>query len=929
MIPARVSLKNFLTFAADTDGTPLVLDFDGAALWSIAGVNGAGKSAIFDAITYTLYGEHRGGRQHDNRLIRKGATTAEVVFEFHHGSERYRVERSITRKLGRQGQPRPDAKHVQASIWVDSDQAWVAIPDTDKPTELEKWVRSLLGMGPETFRSSVLLRQGEADKLLNAKASQRFEILAGLIDLRVYQRLEQLAVQRRRVADTNVGVLDKQLAEVDDVTDEQLSDAVSQLETADRAVETADMQRLEADRRWQDAQRYARLQARWSDQTRRKEELDRIVSNAQSIRSRDAERRRVEETIKPVTDALADLNEAAATSESAANALERLGAIDLAALELTAAESVSTQQGLDKELERLNERASHLALVFASAKEVRHSRGEQDSRARKLETIGDPTRLGERVTQLDQQLGETRARVTEQEARRSEAIDRRGAAQSQLDRARERLATLDDLAQEPTCSRCGQPVAAEHLQRERDEAETELESATATLAAERAAAEELEDSLAKAKDATDDLDRRHREALRTADIAGTAKQELDRAITQVHAAVADAKAVSYDAPEADLLTAVIESPLDDAEQALQSLTTLGETTKATIQQTKKDREKAKTFAQTAQTTLADGRRNHADLERAALDYEARSRHLTERAELRLEGLPADVATAVRVRNHEIREQLQARLAALADAPGALVQLETAETELNGVTATLRSIESDLALVQPEHQVPADGALTSLEQAQQSLKDAQAHRDKSRDEHTRLSEAHQARRELSKQLAAARQRSRIARRLAVLLGRAELQARLLTEATTGMEAYANDTLARISAGTLEIALRQGEGGDQSSLDIFVNDRSSAGEPLDVAFISGSQKFRVAVALAAGLGQYLGGSTAIRSLIIDEGFGSLDADGRQRMIDELRALAEHLDRIIVVSHQEDFEDRTLFPTGFVLRKSGTRTTVERVG
>ncbi len=171
--------------------------------------------------------------------------------------------------------------------------------------------------------------------------------------------------------------------------------------------------------------------------------------------------------------------------------------------------------------------------------------------------------------------------------------------------------------------------------------------------------------------------------------------------------------------------------------------------------------------------------------------------------------------------------------------------------------------------------------------------------------------------------------RVTKKLAGLLGKTELQGRLLTDATAGVEALANDALARISGGTLELELRRDGGGDGANLDIFVQDRSSADEPLEVAFISGSQKFRVAVALAAGLGQYLGGATAIRSLIIDEGFGSLDAEGRQRMIDELRALSEHLDRIIIVSHQEDFEDRTLFPNGFVLRKEGTRTTVERVG
>lgn len=64
-----------------------------------------------------------------------------------------------------------------------------------------------------------------------------------------------------------------------------------------------------------------------------------------------------------------------------------------------------------------------------------------------------------------------------------------------------------------------------------------------------------------------------------------------------------------------------------------------------------------------------------------------------------------------------------------------------------------------------------------------------------------------------------------------------------------------------------------------------------------------------------------------MIIDEGFGSLDSQGRQEMVDELRVLAEHLDRLIVISHQEDFQDRTLFPTGFVLSKHNGQTIVER--
>src|SRR6266568_7402692 len=333
MIPTAVRLKNFLTFAANSNDEPVVFDFDGAALWSIAGVNGAGKSAIFDAITYALFGEHRGGRQHDNRLIRKGATTAEVIFEFLQGGQRYKVERSITRKFGRKGEPRADAKLVQASVWFDEDDAWVAVPDTDKPTELEKWVKTLLGMGPETFSSAVLLRQGQADKLLDARANQRFKILAGLIDLRTYERLEQMAIERRKTADTNVDVIDRQLADVTDVTDEQVAQAAAQLASAERAAQAADGKRLEADRGHQGALHYAGLQERAQRQTERRAELDGLVGNAVSIRAAAAEFRGLAAMIGPVTASLDDFTTADAAAAAGEEAANRLGAIDFAALE--------------------------------------------------------------------------------------------------------------------------------------------------------------------------------------------------------------------------------------------------------------------------------------------------------------------------------------------------------------------------------------------------------------------------------------------------------------------------------------------------------------------------------------------------------------------------------------------------------------------
>jgi hypothetical protein len=51
------------------------------------------------------------------------------------------------------------------------------------------------------------------------------------------------------------------------------------------------------------------------------------------------------------------------------------------------------------------------------------------------------------------------------------------------------------------------------------------------------------------------------------------------------------------------------------------------------------------------------------------------------------------------------------------------------------------------------------------------------------------------------------------------------------------------------------------------------------------------------------------------------------GRHQIIEQLRAVASVMDRVIVVSHHEDFHNRRLFPAGDVLRKDGRRTTVGR--
>jgi DNA repair exonuclease SbcCD ATPase subunit len=84
----------------------------------------------------------------------------------------------------------------------------------------------------------------------------------------------------------------------------------------------------------------------------------------------------------------------------------------------------------------------------------------------------------------------------------------------------------------------------------------------------------------------------------------------------------------------------------------------------------------------------------------------------------------------------------------------------------------------------------------------------------------------------------------------------------------------------------------------------------------------QRFRVAVSLALAIGQYANGRGAGECVVIDEGFGSLDSDGQEIMIEELQRLKGIMQRIVLVSHQEAFANAFAHGYRFSLEHGQTR-------
>src|SRR5438105_5892719 len=157
MVPQRVKLKGFLSYKDEQE-----ISFDGASLWMLAGCNGGGKSTVFDAVTYALFGHHRGGSQDAHELINKDSDRAGVAFDFSLDGVRYQAYRTLQRtKLGK------GRATQQIYRWL-PDGGQEAVPDTNLKTGFDAWVQQNIGLSYETFTSSVLLLQGKAEKLLDS-----------------------------------------------------------------------------------------------------------------------------------------------------------------------------------------------------------------------------------------------------------------------------------------------------------------------------------------------------------------------------------------------------------------------------------------------------------------------------------------------------------------------------------------------------------------------------------------------------------------------------------------------------------------------------------------------------------------------------------------------------------------------------------------
>jgi exonuclease SbcC len=151
------------------------------------------------------------------------------------------------------------------------------------------------------------------------------------------------------------------------------------------------------------------------------------------------------------------------------------------------------------------------------------------------------------------------------------------------------------------------------------------------------------------------------------------------------------------------------------------------------------------------------------------------------------------------------------------------------------------------------------------------------------------------------------------------GKRGVPAMMIEAAVPEIEASANHLLTRMTGGRMHVRFNTQKeiqsGETRETLDIQIADELGT---RNYEMYSGGEAFRVNFAIRIALSQLLArrAGTQLQTLIIDEGFGVLDASGRERLVEAINAAQSDFQRILVVTHLDELKDA--FPARIEITK-----------
>lgn len=1011
MLIQKIEIKNFLGHREqESDGDGFIrIDFRSSPLWLIHGPNSAGKSSIFDAITFALFDKHRGGGKEFHHLIHNRAEKAEINLEIELDGNLYQVQRTITRKQskGKRGKKEGASSWGIVRRWTGND--WRDEPNTKG--NVEEWTRKHLRMSYENFVSSVLLRQGEADVFLRAKPAERKTRLLELLNLKFYEKLGEKTNQRCTYWRNERDKWQEDIKRLHNVTQDDIDNQGEKIKAAEEKLEELRQALSIKETKLNDACRAANLIYGIEERKKQKREDAELIAKSERISSAairyrhlqrglprlerlwDAHRRLVEEEavivqtqsrVVSMQQDLIALSDQQEQAQKDAHATSQILAIADAALQevLKRRSLLSEQLKQLEQIEKLEFMISQAEgdmkpheSILKAAEEIKRDHSRYNLLSDAMHLLQNLEKAQSELRECQKRMAEAKATLGVRELAADEAQSERETLSGLLDAAakdcatvRERLLKLQNdmdvlrdrikererIADADECPVCGSELDNEsvriRLAQERDHWQEEianLESQKKNIEEELAVKENTHQEVQLQFSKADKNMRRSEIELAAArQNFQNAEAEAARAQPSVDKARAEAGQWADKIDQLSELKAEYErlktapeklQKLQQAQQAESASKLLienlqeqlkgwpdwssherenlkGEASEAVRISGERQREKdeAEVRAGRARNHLEEMARRRSKAESEIGFYQStfeesqnRKRQAEEGFNHRHQELPPEwkdhPACADESKMKKLKEE-SAQLSRAEEEEDILRQAQDRDREFDGAIAALKKeLEKTPAAHRcsvAEAEAERDATKETTQQAESDLDEAKQgmasmkHKKKTYDE--RLSDRDNAEREMS-----------YATRLVAAFGRNGLQAEIIKAAQDAVATNANATLARLTNGQWQVVLEESRNGEE--LEILARDISLPdGSLRPFAYLGGGEMFRVAVSLAVAIGQSVSGGRTADTLIIDEGFGSLDEGNRGLMVSELNRLSEEVlcgGRVIVVSHQDD--------------------------
>ncbi len=796
----------------------------------------------------------------DDDLIHTGENETEVEFEFAVGEQVYRVLRKHSRPKRRRA-----SGQSSLDLFISSGNGFKPISG-DSLRQTQQKIIDILHMDYTTFTNSAFLRQGHADEFTTSSPAKRKQVLANILGLSRYDELEAQA---------------KDLARRQEMEKEQLQSSIGDIiaELAQKPAYEAALEQAESE--LSQIEKVAKEQ---------EAKLNTLRQQKESLETKKSQLAQLEQHISERTRTLEQWEEQIKQLHSRIKEHEEL---------------IARRSAIEEGYAR-----------FAEAKEL------TEELNRKLRLV---TRLNEDKHKLEMAIVQSSQALIKEHTLAQNKVNELEATSQKLPQLKEELQKVQHQLQHLT--------EEEEALRKRRQGNQELlshihslESGTTQLGKEIEEITEKLHLLLTQSDAKCPLcetelgadGRRHIEAQYTVD-----KQHKSDSLKSNQSQLSD-KRTELKSLESKI--SQLEARLNQDRASMQSKVgflnqNIAEAEKASglLNEERErlakieERLARKDFAVAQQELLRECEEGLAKLDYDPQQHEQVRQRLTSLEEY--ENPKRKLEEADRFINQEKEDAARAGQASQELRHSLEVDSQKRQ-ELIQELGLLPQIANDLTRAEIEHQT----LTTQQKQAQETIGNIKGKLE-------RCAELEKRKGEREKLLSQATKEEKIYRDLAEAFGKKGIQALLIETARPEIEDEANKLLGRMTDNRMHVKIetqRETKKGDTiETLDINISDELGT---RNYEMFSGGEAFRIDFAIRIALSKLLArrAGAPLPTLIIDEGFGTQDTVGIEKLKEAINSIKDDFEKILVITHIEEFRDA--FPARIDVVKTAAGSTIE---